>query len=107
MGQQLACALGRVALVNQALKGFARLRRCAEARECLTTSEALLLGVSDSLTLGMLLCNRAEAEHLAGDEAAARHALRRAETLQRELGTQAESELAARTARLRATFSGT
>jgi predicted ATPase/class 3 adenylate cyclase/Tfp pilus assembly protein PilF len=52
---------------------LARRGRVGEARECLRASVALLQS-TDDLTTAMLLCARAETEHLGGDSATA-HAL--------------------------------
>ena len=42
----------------------ARMANFDEARDCLDAGEALLHAVSDQMSLGILLCSRAEAEHL-------------------------------------------
>lgn len=48
----------------------ARQSRFALARDCLVAGEALLRATSDRVSLGILLCARAETEHLEGDVAA-------------------------------------
>ena len=72
----------------------ARQQRVGPARECLTRGEALLRSVSDSISLGIVLCARAEAEYRAGSQAAAEAALAEAERLAGELSdVTPESEL--------------
>ena len=71
----------------------ARRGRFDASRECLREGGELLEAVSDRVSLGVLLCCRAEAEHLAGDAAAARGALRQAENIAAELtAVQPDSE---------------
>jgi hypothetical protein len=83
----------------------ARERRWDEARLSLHAGEALLREVSDKVSLGVLLCSRAEAEHLAGAPAAARVALREARMLVAETGSGPESELGLSLARVEALLS--
>jgi predicted ATPase/class 3 adenylate cyclase len=79
----------------------ARQARFDEARTCLDTGEALLRAMSDRLSLGVLLCGRAEAAHRAGDLGAAKHALAEAESLAAAIGAGPDSELGAALARVR------
>ena len=71
----------------------ARERRFDEARNCLDAGETLLSGAGDSVYLGVLLCHRAEAEHLGGDESAAAVALEAARRHAAAVGAGPESEL--------------
>ena len=71
----------------------AREQRFDEARDCLDEGETLLTLVSDTLSLGILLCNRAETEHLAGDEAAAAAAYEAAKRQAAGVSAGPESEL--------------
>ena len=71
----------------------ARLGHVEASRACLAIGEALLLGASDQLSLGLLLCSRAEAEHLCGDAAAAHQCWQRADALRSEFGMDSASEL--------------
>jgi predicted ATPase/class 3 adenylate cyclase/Tfp pilus assembly protein PilF len=80
----------------------ARQQRWDEARLSLDAGEALLREVSDKVSLGVLLCSRAEAEHLAGAAAAARVALREARILVAEAGSGPESEFGLSLARVEA-----
>src|SRR5712692_8611232 len=72
-----------------------------QARTCLDTGEALLRAMSDPLSLGVLLCGRAEAAHLAGNPDAAREVLAEAASLATAIGTGPESELGLALARIR------
>ncbi len=63
----------------------ARCGRHAQARGCLVEGGGLLEAVSDRVSLGVLLCARAEAEHLAGDVAAAGAAWAAAQQIEAEL----------------------
>ncbi|MBC7734688.1 MAG: hypothetical protein H7306_22795, partial [Bacteriovorax sp.] len=65
---------------------------------------ALLLETSDQLSLGLLLCSRAEAEHLAGDAATAQRARERAHALATQIEVGADSELGRALAHLHALF---
>ena len=75
--------------------------RFDEARDCLDAGERLLLAVSDRMSLGILLCNRAETEHLAGFADAARAALAAADVIAGEVLAGADSELGLALARVR------
>jgi hypothetical protein len=57
-----------------------------DARHCLDAGEALLEAVSDRMSLGILLCGRAETEHLAGVSDAA-SALRAVDAIATEVST--------------------
>jgi len=59
----------------------ARQQRFGPARECLTSGETLLRSVSDGISLGIVLCARAETEYRAGNRLAAEAALVDAEQL--------------------------
>ena len=63
----------------------ARQGRMAASRDCLDAGEALLRAVSDRISLGILICGRAEAAHLAGDPRAMSDALAEAGRLANEL----------------------
>jgi tetratricopeptide (TPR) repeat protein len=56
-----------------------------DARHCLDAGEALLQAVSDRMSIGLLLCSRAETEHLAGVPDSARAALRAADFIATEV----------------------
>ena len=75
--------------------------RFDEARQCLEASEALLHAVSDRVSLGIMLCNRAETEHLADVPHAARSALESADVIANEVGAGPDSELRLAIARVR------
>jgi len=79
----------------------ARQARFDEAHTCLDTGETLLRAMSDRLSLGVLLCGRAEAARLVGDLDAAKHALAEAESLATAIGAGPESELGLALARVR------
>ena len=64
-----------------------------DARHCLVSSEALLRAVPDRASLGILLCSRAESEHLAGVPDAARAALGEASVIAAEVAAGSHSEL--------------
>jgi predicted ATPase/class 3 adenylate cyclase/Tfp pilus assembly protein PilF len=72
-----------------------------DARKCLDTSEALLQAVSDRMSLGILLCARAETEYLAGAPDAAKAALRAADIVATEVRAGPDSELGLALARVR------
>ena len=72
-----------------------------QARHCLDSSEALLRAVSDQTSLGILLCSRAETEHLAGVANAAWAALAEADVIAAEVGAGPNSELGLALARVR------
>jgi len=79
----------------------ARCRKFDEARSRLDTGEALLRALSDRVSVGILLCNRCEAERLAGSNFAATEALVAAEEIAEEVSAGADSELGFALARLR------
>ncbi|HQZ45479.1 MAG TPA: tetratricopeptide repeat protein [Usitatibacteraceae bacterium] len=79
----------------------ARQGRQEEARRCLASGEALLRAASDPVSLGVLLASRAEAEHLAGDAAAAAASLEAAAKLAEEVGAGPSSEIGIAIARVR------
>ena len=72
-----------------------------EARSCLDASESLLQAVSDRMSLGILLCARAETEHLASVPDAASAALRAADIIATEVRAGPESELGLALGRVR------
>ena len=72
-----------------------------EARRCLDSSEALLRAVSDRMSLGILLCGRAETEHLARVPNDAKAALAEADVIAAEVGAGPDSELGLALARVR------
>ena len=72
---------------------FAHQARFDEAHRCLDSGEAALHAVSDEMSLGILLCSRAEAEHLAGDASAATAALDEAKATAVAVKAGADSEL--------------
>ncbi len=72
-----------------------------DARHCLDASEAILQAVSDRMSLGIVLCARAETEHLAGVPDAARAALRAADIIATEVQAGPDSELGLALARVR------
>ncbi|HEX6707778.1 MAG TPA: tetratricopeptide repeat protein [Albitalea sp.] len=82
----------------------ARQGHFTQARACLNDAERLLVQVSDKLNLGILLCSRAETDHLSGDRDAAEAALARASLLAREVGAGPESEMGMALARMRQTL---
>lgn len=63
------------------------------ARGCLDTAQARLSEASDWLDLGIVLCGRAEVEHVAGNPEGAAAALKLARDLARRTGAGAASEL--------------
>lgn len=71
----------------------ARQRRVDEGRTCLEAGEALLTRACDPLNLAILLCSRAECEHLGGCGQAALAAYASAEKTAREVDASPESEL--------------
>ena len=72
-----------------------------EARHCLNAGEALLQAVSDRTSLGILVCGRAETEHLAGAPDHAKAALEEANAIAAEVGAGPDSELGLALARVR------
>lgn len=79
----------------------ARQSRYDEARGCLDAGEALLRAVSGRATLGILLCGRAETEHLTGNPDAARATLAEAETFAGAVSAGPGSELGLAVIRVR------
>ncbi len=71
----------------------ARAARPRDALQCLDAGEALLRAASDMVSLGVLLCGRAEARHRADDTAAARTALAEATAIAHHIGAGPDSEL--------------
>ncbi len=78
----------------------ARQRAIDEARECLDRGQVLLREAADALSLGILLCGRAECEWLAGDTRAAEAARREATELATQAGAGPDSELGLALARV-------
>jgi class 3 adenylate cyclase/predicted ATPase/Tfp pilus assembly protein PilF len=76
-----------------------------DARRYLDASEALLQAVSDRMSLGILLCGRAETEHLAGVPNAAKAAVRAADLIAAEVRAGPDSELGLALARVRGLLS--
>jgi predicted ATPase/Tfp pilus assembly protein PilF len=72
-----------------------------DARSCLAAGESLLLAVFDRMSLGILLCARAETEHLARVPNAARAALQAADIITTEVRAGPDSELGLALARVR------
>jgi len=79
----------------------ARQANFVDARHCLDSGEALLRAVSDRTSLGILLCSRAETEHLSGDPCAATTALGAADAIATEVRAGPDSELGLALARVR------
>jgi predicted ATPase/class 3 adenylate cyclase len=75
--------------------------RFNEARDCLDAGEALLRATLDRFSLGLLLCGRAEVEHLAGIPTAAEAALHGANAIAEEVSAGQDSELGLALARVR------
>ncbi len=75
--------------------------RFDDARRCLDASDSLLRAVSDRMSLGILLCARAETEHLAGAADAAINALGAADVIASEVRAGPDSELGLALARVR------
>ena len=80
----------------------ARQGRVDVARRALSAGEDLLVAVSDQLTLGLLLCARAETEYAAGANREAHVALMRATEVARENNCEPDSELGVRLMQARA-----
>jgi predicted ATPase/DNA-binding winged helix-turn-helix (wHTH) protein/Tfp pilus assembly protein PilF len=78
----------------------ARQRALAQARQCLDLGHTLLVQAADRLSIGVLLCSRAECEWLAGDAAAARGARSGAAALAAQAGAGPDSELGTALARV-------
>ena len=75
--------------------------RFAPGREALDAGERLLREVDDRLNLALLLCSRAELEHLSGHAEPAAAALERAASMAAELGAGSDSELGQALSRVR------
>ncbi|MDB4906898.1 MAG: hypothetical protein JWO05_1682 [Gemmatimonadetes bacterium] len=75
------------------------------ARDCLTKADALLRALADRASLGIVLCARAEAEHLAGHRATAQQALDEARAMSVELSAAPDSEFGLALVRVRETLS--
>ena len=84
----------------------AREARFDEARRCLDHGEALLADAGDTASLGVLLCNRAEAELCAQRRAEASQALASAQQLAGTVAAGPESELGRALARAKAALDG-
>jgi predicted ATPase/class 3 adenylate cyclase len=101
----IAGRLGNRRLQGQTLSYLglllARQAEFAEARRCLDAGETLLRAMSDYVSLGILLCNRAETEHLAGVPDAARAALAAADVAATAGGAGPGSEVGLALARVR------
>jgi tetratricopeptide (TPR) repeat protein len=80
---------------------YARLGQIEDARRWLSSGEALLVEVSDRLSLALLLCQRVQTEQQADDMDAARSALKRVEQLAAIVKAGPDSELGRRLAALR------
>jgi predicted ATPase/class 3 adenylate cyclase/Tfp pilus assembly protein PilF len=80
----------------------ARQGRHDNARRSLESGESLLRSASDAFGLGVLLCSRAEAAHLAGEVEAARGALEAAAAIGAEVGAGSASEIGLSLSRVRA-----
>ena len=104
----LARAIGERQTLGQAL-GYlglllARQGEFGAARERLDDGAAILRQISSHVDLGLLLCARAEAEHLAGDVSAAHNAIGEAAAIAAAIGAESaiDSELARTLDRVRA-----
>jgi tetratricopeptide (TPR) repeat protein len=84
----------------------ARQGRFDAAYASLNSGEALLRTVSDQLGLGILLCSRAETDHLAGNSNAVTAALAEADAIAAAMGVGPESELGLAIKRVRALLEG-
>lgn len=78
----------------------ARQGRLPQAWDCIEAAEELLTAVRDRLNLGLLLCSRAEVEHLCGNAEAGKTTLAKAANLAGEVGAEPESELGQALARV-------
>jgi predicted ATPase/class 3 adenylate cyclase/Tfp pilus assembly protein PilF len=92
-------ALGYLGLMH------ARMRDFAAARRCMNEGESLLREAADPVSLALLLCARAEAEHMAAQPAAAALHLAEADSLALAAGAGGESELGMALARARRALS--
>ena len=86
---------------------LARQGRVKEGRDCLVVGEALLRESSDRLSLALLLCARAESEHLAGESNAALRFLQEARVLASQADVGEASELGRALARLKSMVEAT
>jgi len=75
--------------------------RFDDARACVDAGEALLRAVPDRFSLGILLCSRAEIEHLGGIPSAAKAPLAEADVIAAEVSAGQDSELGRALARVR------
>jgi len=80
----------------------ARMHHFSDARTCLAVGEAMLLKAQDNISLALLLCAQAEAEHLAGESKAAMSAWFRVRKLALQSPVEVNSELGRALARLQA-----
>jgi predicted ATPase/class 3 adenylate cyclase len=83
---------------------LARRGQLPNAREALSVGERLLSAVGDRLSLGLLLCDRAEVELLAGEAPAAQMAAAACRRIADELGCGDDSDLRRRLSRVTATL---
>jgi predicted ATPase/class 3 adenylate cyclase len=81
-------------------RAHARQQDFDQARTCFSAGQALLREVSDSLSLGILLCDKAEAEWRAGDAVTARSAQAEAQAMADAAGAGPHSELGQALARV-------
>jgi len=72
---------------------YARRGTFYEAKKCIESGETLLRAVADRVSLGVLLCAKAETAHLAGEESSATDVFGDAEQLAQELAVEPKSEL--------------
>ena len=82
----------------------ARQGRFADAERPLYAGEALLRSLTDRISLGILHCSKAEAQHLGGHAAAALATLQETELLARSAASQPESGFGLSLNRTRALF---
>ena len=115
-GHYLEAVTGARVLADPRLEGqfraslgllLARQGRMAEGRECLVIGEALLRESSDRLSLALLLCARAESEHLAAESTAALRFLQEARVLASQADVGEASELGQALARLKSMVEAT
>jgi predicted ATPase/class 3 adenylate cyclase/Tfp pilus assembly protein PilF len=84
----------------------ARARRFDEARRCLAAGDALLQEVADPVSQALLLCARAEVEHLCGQAEAAAQYVMQARSISLACGAGPESELGQAIGRIDAQLAG-
>ncbi|MEP7294975.1 MAG: tetratricopeptide repeat protein [Burkholderiales bacterium] len=105
---ELARQLGERRYEGQFLGYLGRLHakqvRFDSALECIETGADLLRAVSDRLSLGVLLCIKAETLQWSGDVLAAANLLGDAEQMVEELGVEPKSDLGIALARARASI---